>query len=81
MIKNNLSVSTTLSGRRVEARLLLKVKETCDALGGIHPRTLARMEKGGLIRSVKLIRHKLYAAKDVEDLVENLRNWNKEATK
>jgi DNA-binding transcriptional MerR regulator len=56
--------------------LLLKVQDVCRLLGGIHPRSLARLEKRGLIQPIAgLLRHKLYAAKDVHDLVENLKNW------
>ena len=57
--------------------LLLKRKEACRVLGGIHPRTLARLESRGLIRAVSgLLRHKLYARRDVEALVENMSSWN-----
>lgn len=58
-------------------RLLLKAKEVCELLGGVHPRTLSRLEKAGHIQSVHLLRHKLYAAEDVESLVQSLRSWNK----
>ena len=61
------------------SRLLLKAKDACEMLGGIHPRTLSRMEKAGVLRGVKLLRHKLYAAEDLKALVENLRKWNREA--
>ena len=45
-------------------------------LGGIHPRTLARLESRGLIGPVSgLLRHKLYVRRDVEALVENLGSW------
>ncbi len=63
------------------APLLLKTREACKKLGGIHPRSLSRMEKAGLLRSVKLLRHKLYAIQDLEALVESLRDWNKEAAR
>ena len=53
--------------------LLLKTAEVCRMLGGIHPRTLARLESRGLIGPVSgLLRHKLYTRRDVEALVENL---------
>jgi len=55
--------------------MLLKTREVCQMLGGIHPRTLARLEARGEIKSVHLLRHKLYAVQDVVALVENLRNW------
>ena len=56
--------------------LLLKTAEVCRILGGIHPRTLARLESRGLIGPVSgLLRHKLYARRDVEALVENLSSW------
>ena len=56
--------------------LLLKVKEVTRLLGGVHPRTLARLEKRGLIRPVTgLLRHKLYFHRDVVALVENLSSW------
>jgi hypothetical protein len=66
---------STVSADRRQPRLLLKTHEACEILGGIHARTLARLEQRGLIRGVKLLRHKLYARQDVEALVENLRNW------
>ena len=56
-------------------RLLWNTKTVCEALGGIHPRTLARMEKDGLVCGVKLLRHRLYARKDIESFVEGLRAW------
>jgi hypothetical protein len=53
--------------------LLLKTAEVCRMLGGIHPRTLARLESRGLIGPISgLLRHKLYARRDVEALVDNL---------
>jgi hypothetical protein len=58
-------------------RLLLKTVEACHLLGGVCPRTLARMEARGLIRSVKLLRHKLYARADIEALVEGGRKWSR----
>ena len=58
-------------------RLLLKTQDACQVLGGIHPRTLARMEKRGLIKSVPLLRHKCYVYDDLEALVDQLREWNK----
>jgi DNA-binding transcriptional MerR regulator len=57
--------------------LLLKTHEACEILGGIHARTLARLEQRGLIRGVKLLRHKLYARADIEALVEEVRKWNR----
>jgi hypothetical protein len=57
--------------------LLLKVKEVTRLLGGVHPRTLLGLERRGLIRPVSgLLRHKLYALRDVEALVKNLSEWN-----
>lgn len=55
--------------------LLWSTKTVCAALGGVHPRTLARMEKAGLIRPVRLLRHKLYSRVDIENFVEGLRSW------
>ena len=56
--------------------LLLKTQEVCRLLGGIHPRTLHRLEKRGLIRCVPgLLRHKLYSQTDVINLIETLKNW------
>ena len=56
--------------------LLIKSKEVCRLLGGIHARTLARLESRGLIRPVSgLLRHKLYASRDVEALVASLSEW------
>jgi hypothetical protein len=56
-------------------RLLLKAREVCELLGGIHIRTLSRMEKAGHIRSVKLLRHRMFLNEDVEALVHDLREW------
>jgi hypothetical protein len=72
-----MKTQNTAAGTR---RLLLKTKEVCTLLGGIHPRTLSRLERRGQIRSVKLLRHKLYATEDVEELVERIRNWNARRT-
>lgn len=55
--------------------LLLNVAAVCRILGGIHPKTLARLEARGLIRSVKLIRHKLYPFEEVTKLVTNLKSF------
>ena len=68
----NLSIVST---DRRQPRLLLKTQEACEILGGIHARTLARLEQRGLIRGVKLLRHKLYARADIEALVEEVRKW------
>ncbi|RYD74949.1 MAG: hypothetical protein EOP84_19070 [Verrucomicrobiaceae bacterium] len=57
-------------------RLLLKTQDACVVLGGIHPRTLARMEERGLIKSLPLLRHKMYLYSDLEALVDQLREWN-----
>ena len=57
--------------------LLVNVLEACNLLGGIHPRTLARLEKRGLIRSIGgLVDRKLYATADLKSLVEDLRSWS-----
>lgn len=75
--------STQSSGEKTlkgsPARMLIKAREVCELLGGIHPRTLSRMEKSGLIRSVKLLRHRMYLPEDVTRLVDNLRNWERRA--
>lgn len=55
---------------------LLKVGDVCKLLGGIHPRTLSRMTKRGLIQPVSIIRHKLYSREAVEALVKNNENWS-----
>lgn len=55
--------------------LLINTSEACRILGGIHPRSLSRMEARGLIRPVPLLRHKLYAMADINNLVEGLRTW------
>ena len=63
-------------GYELTAPLLLKTAEVCRLLGEIHPRTLSRLEARGLIAPVSgLLRHKLYARRDVESLVENLSTW------
>ena len=59
------------------APLLVKTSDACKELGGIHPRSLARLERRGLIRSVGLLRHKLYAMADLKALVDELRKWNR----
>ena len=56
--------------------LLVKADTVCKLLGGIHPRTLARLEKRRLIRPLPgLLRHKLYSLSDVHGLIENLKTW------
>lgn len=59
-----------------DAPLLVKTHDACKELGGIHPRSLARLEKRGLIHSVRLFRHKLYAMADLKALVAELRDWS-----
>jgi hypothetical protein len=66
----------TQNTRAGTKRLLLKTKDVRGLLGGIHPRTLRRPELRGQIRSVHLLRHKLYAAEEVEELVNRLQKWN-----
>lgn len=66
---------TYTSGAADVQPLLLKVPEVCRLLGGIHPRTLLRMEQAGTVRSVRLLRHKMYAVTDIINLVEDLRKW------
>jgi hypothetical protein len=80
MIKANRTKNETrATGHRDDGkRLLLKTREVCDLLGNLNPRTLARLEARGIIRSVKLLRHKLYAREDVETLVQSLRDWKLE---
>lgn len=74
MNKKGKSKPVTVSAEK--APLLVKAREACRLLGGVHPRTLARLEERGLIRSVPgLIRHRLYVRRDVEALVENLNSW------
>jgi DNA-binding transcriptional MerR regulator len=58
----------------VDKVLLIKAEEVCRLLG-ISDRTLARLEQRGLIKSIRIIRHKLYAMADVESLVEQMRSW------
>jgi hypothetical protein len=67
--------ASAVTESRGQQRLLLKTQEACEVLGGIHARTLARLEQRGLIRGVKLLRHKLYARADIEALVEEVRKW------
>ncbi len=67
--------ASAVIGERQQQRLLVKTREACEILGGIHPRTLARLEARGLIRCVKLLRHKQYARADIEALVEEVRKW------
>lgn len=62
--------------RNPEDSLLVNALEACNLLGGIHRRSLARLEERGLIRSVKLLRHKLYAMDDLKALVDRDRAWN-----
>lgn len=68
-------INSVLTTGKGEPPLLLKTAAACVKLGGIHPRTLARLEARGLIRSIKLLRHRLYAVKDLEAMVENLGKW------
>lgn len=55
--------------------ILLKRDEVCRLLGNISPRTVARMEQRGLIRPVRILRHKLYSRAALEALVNNDLNW------
>ncbi|MBB5036157.1 hypothetical protein HNQ64_000391 [Prosthecobacter dejongeii] len=55
--------------------LLIKADEVCRRLGGISSRTLRRLEDRGLIRSLPLLRHRLFAVSDVNKLVEGLIKW------
>jgi hypothetical protein len=56
--------------------LLLKTKDVCRMLGGLHPRTVARLSARGLLRPISgLLRCKLYARADVENLVKGLTTW------
>lgn len=73
-----LKVGASCSGHslKFDDILLLKTAEVCRILGNVHPRTLKRLEERGLIRPVSgLIRHKLYARRDVEALVAGLSDW------
>jgi hypothetical protein len=73
---NSTSINSSPLGYELTAPLLLKTAEVCRLLGDIHPRTLSRLEARGLIVPVSgLLRHKLYARRDVEALVENLSRW------
>lgn len=68
--------STPVMESAENAPLLVKASEVCRLIGGVHPRTLARLGKRGLIRPVTgLLRHKLYRRSDVVALVENLSSW------
>jgi hypothetical protein len=55
--------------------LLLKTSEVCRLLGNVNARTVARLEERGLIRSVKMIRHKMYPYEEVVKLVSNLNSY------
>lgn len=74
-MKSSKPLSSSPADDAPSGPLLLKTADACLKLGGIHPRTLARMEARGLIHSIKLLRHRLYAVKDLEALVDNLRDW------
>jgi hypothetical protein len=67
--------ATTMAVADDESKpLLLDTCETCRLLA-VCPRTLDRLEKRGLIRSVKLLRTKRFCRRDVESLVEGLLSW------
>lgn len=55
--------------------LLVKVNEACRLLGNISPRTVARLERRGLIRPVRLLRHKLYSRAALEAMVNKETKW------
>jgi hypothetical protein len=64
------------SAQQETAPLLVKADTACKMLGGIHSRTLARLEKRRLIRPLPgLLRHKLYSIADIKSLIENLKTW------
>lgn len=72
----NKSVDLSAHSTGLDSVRLLKTDQVCLLMGGIHPRTLLRLEKRGLIRCVPgLLRHKLYCQADVISLIENLKNW------
>jgi len=54
--------------------LLYDTKETCRMLK-VCPRTLARLEQRGLIRSIRVLRHKRFALDDIKAFVEEQRKW------
>ena len=63
------------AAKTAPAPLLLKTQAACRELGGIHPRSLARLERRGLIRSVKILRHKLYSMDELKAFVAKLSHW------
>lgn len=73
------SPNSTASRTENLTPLLLKAGDVCRLLGGIHPRSLTRMEARGLLRPVPLLRHKLYSREDVLTLIHNLKNWEAKA--
>jgi hypothetical protein len=55
-------------------KLLLTVKEACEALGGICPRTLySRTHPRGSIPSVRIGSRVLYAVPDLEAAIERMK--------
>jgi hypothetical protein len=69
------TVSHDAQGAPAGGAILLKRDEVCRLLGNISPRTVARMEERGLIRPVRILRHKLYSRAALEALVNNETNW------
>jgi len=51
-------------------KLALTTREACEALGGISPRSLARLEARSLIRSSKALRHKLWPVSEINRFLE-----------
>jgi hypothetical protein len=48
----------------------LKTREACAYLGGLHPASLARLVKRGLIRPNKMLRHNTYPITELDRALE-----------
>jgi len=62
------SVSSTVRNSD-ESRLLYNESETRQMLAGISRASLWRLEKRGLIKSIRWSRHKLYAKNEINRLI------------
>lgn len=66
---------TVVTERGDNAPMLVNAAEACRLLGGISKKTLRRLEERGLVRSVKLIRHRLFPRDQITSLVANLQTF------
>jgi hypothetical protein len=70
------AICSVLPSATDQMPLLLKTAEARKYLGNVSARTLARLEQRGLIKSLPILRHKMYASEELRRFVANAQNWN-----